>query len=67
MFWDTILDQIRNLLSNDISRWMIAATLVAFVATKLLSLASGSSIECRQELRICIGLFSVLVATFYLP
>lgn len=62
MFWDIILDPIRNLLSNDISRWVSAATLVAFVSTKVLSMASGSSIEYRQELRIGIGLFIVLVA-----
>ena len=29
MFWDTILDPLRNFLSNDILRWMIAAVLLA--------------------------------------
>jgi hypothetical protein len=67
MFWDGILDPLRNLLSNDISRWMIAATLVAFVTTKAVSMAAGASIEYQQELKIGIGLFIVLVAAFYLP
>ncbi len=67
MFWDTILDPLRNLLSNNISWWMIAAILVSFVATKSISLAAGSAIEYQQELKIGAGLFVVLVAAFYLP
>jgi hypothetical protein len=67
MFWDSILDPLRNLLSNNISQWMIAATLVSFVTTKAISMSAGSSIEYQQELKIGIGLFIALVAVFYLP
>ncbi len=39
MFWDTILDPLRNFLSNDILRWMIAAMLLAVVITRAACLA----------------------------
>ncbi len=66
MFWDIILDPIRNFLSNDISRWMIAATLLAVVITRATSMASGS-FELRQELKFGAALFIVLACAFYLP
>jgi hypothetical protein len=44
MFWDTILDPLRNFLSNDILRWMIAAKLLAVVITRATFFAVGSSI-----------------------
>lgn len=66
MFWDIILDPIRNFLSNDISRWTVAATGVAFVITKASSMASGS-VGLRAELKFGVAVFIVLVGAFYLP
>jgi hypothetical protein len=67
MFWDIILDPVRNSLSNDILRWMIAATLPAVVITRATFLAVGSSIASRQELKFGIALYILLVGVFYLP
>jgi hypothetical protein len=66
MFWDTVLDPLRNFLSNDILRWMIAAVLFAVVITRAACMASGS-VELRQELKFGLALFLVLVGVFYLP
>lgn len=66
MFWDTVLDPLRNFLSNDILRWMIAAVLLAVVITRAACMASGS-VELRQELKFGLALFLVLVCVFYLP
>jgi hypothetical protein len=66
MSWDTILNQVRNSLSNDILRWVIAATLLAVVITRAACMASGS-VELRQELKFGLALFLVLLFVFYLP
>jgi hypothetical protein len=66
MFWDTVLDPLRNSLSNDILRWMIAAMLLAVVISRAACMASGS-VELRQELKFGLALFLVLVIVFYLP
>jgi hypothetical protein len=66
MFWDAFLNPARELLSNDISEWIVAALFTAFVVTKLGSIAFGS-FEGRQELHFGIALFLVLFGAFYLP
>ncbi len=67
MFWDGFLDPIRNFLSNDISQWMIAATLLSVVITRATFMAKGSSIASQDELKFGMALFIVLVGVFYLP
>jgi hypothetical protein len=66
MFWDAFLNPARELLSNDISEWIVAAIFTAFVVTKMGSIAFGS-FELRQELHFGIALFLVLFGAFYLP
>lgn len=67
MFWDVFLNPLKELLSNDISEWIVAAIFTAFVVTKLASIAFGSSFETRQELHFGIAVFLVLFGAFYLP
>jgi hypothetical protein len=66
MFWDIILDPMRNFVSNDVSHWMIAATFVTIIVTRASCMASGS-VELRQELKFGATLFLVLVGVFFLP
>jgi Flp pilus assembly protein protease CpaA len=67
MFWDSVLDPIRRMLSNDISEWIVAAMLVALITTKLIGVMSGSTLGYRRELNVGIAIFVVLVGVFYLP
>ena len=67
MFWDAILDPVRNLLSNDISEWIVASLLVALISTKLANLICGSSFRARQEINFGVAVFLVLFGVFYLP
>ena len=66
MFGDAYLDLVRNALSNDLGEWIVASLLVAFIITKLVSV-SGLSLEFRQELQCCAGIFLVLFGLYYLP
>jgi hypothetical protein len=66
MFWDSILDPMRNFVSNDVTHWMVAAALVTVLITRSTALASGS-LEMRQELQFGAAVFIVLAGVFYLP
>ncbi len=67
MFWDVILNPVRELLSNDISEWIVAAIFSAFILTKLISIVSGSTFDSRQELHFGLAVFLLLFGVFYLP
>jgi hypothetical protein len=67
MFWDPVLDPVRDFLSNDISKWTIAAFFAALVFTKFTSLISSGAVDSRQEVNFAVIVFLLLFGAFYLP
>jgi hypothetical protein len=64
MFWDSVLDPLRSLLSYNPTSWAIASLVAAAFSSLVIT---GTKDDARQFLFVTVAIFVPLCLAFYLP
>jgi hypothetical protein len=64
MFWDSVLDPLRSLLSYSPTSWTIASLVAAALSSLIIT---GTKDDARQFLFVTAVIFVPLCLAFYLP
>jgi ABC-type proline/glycine betaine transport system permease subunit len=64
MFWDSVLDPLRSLLSYNPTSWTIASLVAAALSSLIIT---GTKDDARQFVFVAAVIFVPLCLAFYLP